>query len=163
MCTCMPSHAMQMHVQEMHNVAVGAIACLTCTSAIAHLHRHVMRCQRHAPCMKNFDANHVAAGAPVTDAPSIGRVAVEATGGSGSLEPARAILKCSCSINSCIVCMYPSLIHADIHACLLGPCSLAMPWMGLHRSEYWLDSCSPCGEYIRIICLIPLSAKTCTS
>jgi hypothetical protein len=59
--------------------------------------------------------------------------------------------------------MYPSLIHADIHACLLGPCSLAMPWMGLHRSEYWLDSCSPCGEYIRIICLIPLSAKTCTS
>jgi hypothetical protein len=32
--------------------------------------------------------------------------------------------------------MYSSLIHADIHACLLGPCSLAMPWMGLHWSEF---------------------------
>ena len=127
MCTCMPSHAMQMHVQEMHNVAVGAIACLTCTSAIAHLHRHVMRCQRHAPCMKNFDANHVAAGAPVTDAPSIGRVAVEATGGSGSLEPARAILKCSCSINSCIVCMYPSLIHRT-YQIFLGPTTGTRVW-----------------------------------
>ena len=41
---CRLDHAMQMHVQEMHNVAVGAIACLTCTSAIAHLHRRVMRC-----------------------------------------------------------------------------------------------------------------------
>ena len=71
-----------------------------------------------------------------TDAPSIGRVAVEAMGGSGSLEPARDILKYSCLINSSMIFMYSSLIHDDVHACLIGQCSLSMPWMGLHQSEY---------------------------